>query len=286
MAAKKVRYAGTVKDRTALVDRQSEALSVRRQCELLEVSRGAFYYNPVGESQENLSLMRVIDELHIQEPTFGYPRITALLRRMGHGVNEKRVARLMRVMGIEAIYQKPKTSTPCPGHKIFPYLLKDRIVSRPNEVWCADITYIPMPRGFLYLVAVMDWFSRYVLAWELSNTLEADFCVAALDRALAVSLPEIFNTDQGSQFTSEEFTSKLLDNSIKVSMDGRGRFLDNIFIERLWRSYKYEDVYLHCHDTVQKVHLGATDWFHRYNTFRPHQALGYATPEAVYRNAA
>ena len=285
MVAKKVQNAGSVKDRVALVDRASEQLSVRRQCDLLKVPRGTFYYKPSGESQRNLELMRLIDSIHLQEPTFGYPRITAVLRRNGWMVNEKRIARLMKSMGVEAIYQKPKTSTPAPGHKIYPYLLKGRNISRPNEVWCADITYVPMPRGFLYLVAVMDWASRYVLAWELSNTLDSDFCVQALDRALTQTKPEIFNTDQGSQFTSDAFTSKLLDFSIKVSMDGRGRFLDNIFIERLWRSYKYEDLYLHCHDTPSKVHDGAATWFHRYNTYRPHQALGYATPEAIYRNA-
>ncbi len=266
-----------------LVERQCAELSVRRQCKLLGVSRTAVYYEPVGESAENMELMRLMDQIHLDEPTFGSPRMTAVLRRAGWEVNEKRVARLMGMMDMEAIYQKPRTSTPGAGHKIYPYLLRGRKISAPDEVWCADITYIPMPRGFMYLVAIMDWYSRYVLAWELSNTLETEFCLEALEQALSGGVaPEFFNTDQGCQFTSRPFTGSLIDAGISVSMDGRGRFMDNIFIERLWRSYKYEEVYLHAHSTPLDLHRGTERWFERYNTYRPHQSLDYATPHAVY----
>ena len=250
---------------------------------LLGVPRSTLYYEPEGECAENLELMRLIDQVHLDEPSFGSPRMTAVLRRLGREVNEKRVARLMREMGIEAIYQKPRTSVPAPGHKVYPYLLKGREIGAPDEVWCADITYIPMPAGFMYLVAVMDWYSRYVLSWELSNTPDTEFCLAAVGRALEGGRPpQIFNTDQGSQFTAGAFTGQLLGAGVAVSMDGRGRFMDNIFIERLWRSYKYEDVYLHAYSTPPELEAGAARWFERYNTFRPHQALGYATPHSVY----
>ena len=276
-----------MRERARLVDRPGAQPSVRRQCELLGISRTAVYYEPRGEGAENLELMRLIDQIHLDDPCLGSPRITAVLRRAGWRVNTKRVARLMRVMGIEAIYQKPRTSRPSPGHRIFPYLLRGRDITSPDEVWCADITYVPMPCGFMYLVAVMDWYSRYVLSWELSNTMDTDFCLAALGRALAGGRkPGIFNTDQGSQFTSGAFTGRLLDSGIEVSMDGRGRFMDNIFIERLWRSYKYEEVYLHSHSTPAGLHDGSGRWFGRYNGYRPHQSLGYLTPGDVYGGSA
>lgn len=269
--------------RAALVERPCSQPSVRRQCELLGVSRRAVYYEPRGESPENLELMRLIDQVHMDEPTYGSPRMTAVLQRAGWLVNEKRVARLMRLMGIEAIYQKPRTSKPEPGHKIYPYLLGDREIRAPDEVWCADITYVPMPCGFMCLVAVMDWHSRYVLSWELSNTLETEFCLTALEVALSGGRrPQVFNTDQGCQFTSAAFTGSLLGAGIEVSMDGRGRFMDNIFIERLWRSYKYEEIYIRAHATPCELHDGSQRWFERYNTYRPHQSLDYATPHAVY----
>ena len=273
-----------MKERARLIGEPGAEPSVRRQCELLGVSRTAIYYEPRGESAENQELMRLIDQIHLDDPCYGYPRMTIVLRRAGWDVNEKRVARLMRVMGIEAIYQKPRTSKPAPGHKIFPYLLRGKKIASPDEVWCADITYIPMPRGFMYLVAIMDWHSRYVLSWELSNTMDTDFCLVALDRALAGGRkPGIFNTDQGCQFTSAAFTGNLLGSGIDVSMDGRGRFMDNIFIERLWRSYKYEEVYLRAHGTPVKLEAGSRRWFGRYNDYRPHQSLDYLTPEAVYK---
>ena len=257
-------------------------ISVRRQCELLGVNRSGLYYQPVGESAENLRLMRLMDEEYTRHPFFGSRRMVAWLRNQGHEVNRKRVSRLMEVMGIEAVYPKPRMSQPGEGHKIYPYLLKDVAVTRVNQVWSTDITYIRMAEGFVYLVAVMDWFSRYVLSWALSLTMELDFCVEALQRALRRGRPEIFNNDQGSQFTSEKFTGELERRGIRISMDGRGRCFDNIFIERLWRSLKYEEVYLREYASVPEARAGIGNWFQFYNRERPHQSLGYRTPAGLY----
>lgn len=261
-----------------MVDADNAQVSVRRQCELLGLNRSTLYYEPASESEFNLSLMRLLDEQYLKTPFYGYPKMTAWLRRQGYTVNPKRVYRLMRKMGIQAIYPKPKTSQPGQGHKIYPYLLRNLEITHVNQVWSSDITYIPMPTGFMYLVAVMDWFSRYVLAWQLSNTLDAAFCLDALEQALQWGKPEIFNTDQGSQFTADAFTTCLTDASIRISMDGRGRALDNVFIERLWRSVKYEDIYIKEYNTVPQLQSGLTDYFQLYNQERPHQSLNHRTP--------
>ena len=259
-------------------------LSIQRQCELLELPRPSYYYKPAGESQENLALMRQIDKQYMRTPFYGSRRIAAWFNHQGQSVNRKRIQRLMRLMGIEAIHPRPNTSRPHPGHKIYPYLLRNLEVNRVNQVWSTDITYIPMPRGFLYLVAVIDWYSRYVLSWELSNTLDADFCVEALKTALSKGTPEIFNTDQGSQFTSSKFIGTLTEhpNKIRISMDGRGRCFDNIFVERLWRTVKYEDVYIHSYETGLELRAGLSKYFNFYNTQRPHQALDYNMPALVF----
>jgi putative transposase len=259
-----------------------QAISVRRQCELLGVNRASLYYEPVGESDENLQLMRWLDEQYTRTPFYGSRRMTVSLQAQGYAVNRKRVARLMALMGIEAVYPKPRLSQPGEGHKIYPYLLEGVEVNRVNQVWSTDITYIRMAHGFAYLVAVMDWFSRFVLSWSLSVTMELDFCLAALKQALRRGRPEIFNSDQGSQFTSEKFTGELEARDVAVSMDGRGRCLDNIFIERLWRSLKYEEVYLRDYLRVTEARAGIGRYFHFYNHERPHQSLGYRTPAAVY----
>jgi len=226
--------------------------------------------------------MRLIDKQYLETPYYGSRRMAKQLQRDGHDVNRKRVQRLMRLMGLEALFPGRKTSMPGPGHKVYPYLLRGLTIDRPNQVWCSDITYVPLRRGFLYLVAVMDWFSRHVLAWRLSNSLEAAFCVEAAEAALARARPEIFNTDQGAQFTSAAFTSLLVQHQVAISMDGRGRVTDNIFIERLWRSLKYEDIYLKDYATGADVWDGLTNWFDLYTHRRPHQALGYQTPFEVY----
>jgi putative transposase len=258
-------------------------LSVVSQCALLGLSRSSYYYEPKEtESAENLELMRVIDRLYLKRPFYGSPRMTDWLRDLGWTVGENRVARLMRLMGLQAVVPGPHTSRPAPEHKVYPYLLRDLVIERPNQVWCADITYIPMLRGFLYLVAVMDWFSRYVLAWELSNTLESMFCVSALERALAVSCPGIFNTDQGSQFTAEVFTGRLLSAQVQISMDGRGRAMDNVFVERLWRTVKYEEVYLRDYADGTEAQESLGRFFRFYNTDRRHQSLDKRTPAEVY----
>lgn len=257
-------------------------LSIQRQCHLVGLHRSSYYYQPQETDPLNLSLMRLIDELYTRYPFFGIRRITATLQRLGHQVNHKRVARLMRQMGIEAIYPKPRLSDPSHHHTKYPYLLCGLAISKPNHVWCADITYIRLQRGFVYLVAVMDWFSRYVLSWELSNSLNADFCVCALEKALVNTKPEIFNTDQGCQFTSDPFVKRLKKSAIKISMDGRGRFTDNIFIERLWRSLKYEEVYLHDYETVRACRSGISNYLSFYNNERPHQSLGYRSPSECY----
>jgi putative transposase len=226
--------------------------------------------------------MRLIDELYLKRPFYGVPRMTCWLRELGHIVNHKRVERLMRLMGLQAVVPGPHTSRPHPEHRIYPYLLRGVAIRAPNEVWCADITYVPMQRGYLYLVAVMDWFSRYVLAWELSNSLEAIFCCEALDRALAEATPGTFNTDQGSQFTSEEFTGRLHAAGVRISMDGRGRVMDNVFVERLWRTVKYEEIYLHDYADGTAARMGLTHYFRFYNKERPHQSLENRRPAEVY----
>ena len=258
-------------------------LSMRWQCELLGVNRSSLYYEPVEPDGEQLALMRRMDELHLKHPFFGSRMMTQILKAEGSAVNRKRVQRLMRLMGLESTAPKPNTSKPAPEHTVYPYLLRNLTVSRINQVWAADITYIPMARGFVYLVAVIDWYSRRVLAWRLSNTLETTFCVEAVNEAVArYGRPEIFNTDQGSQFTSEEFTSVLLALEIKISMDGKGRCIDNIFVERLWRSLKYEEVYLYAYDSVQMAREGIACYFDFFNDERPHKALGYQTPASFY----
>ena len=255
---------------------------MRRQCELLGVNRSGLYYRPVGESEENLMLMRLIDEEYTRHPFYGSRRMAVWLCQQGYQVNRKRVSRLMEVMEIEAVYPKPKLSRPGEGHKIYPYLLQDVEVTRVNQVWSTDITYIRMAEGFVYLVAVMDWFSRFVLSWALSVTMEVDFCVEALQRALRRRRPEVFNSDQGSQFTSEKFTGELETRGVTVSMDGRGRCFDNIFIERLWRSLKYEEVYVREYASVPEARTGIGDWIQFYNHERPHQSLDYRTPAGLY----
>jgi len=267
-----------------LVDRDQETISIRRQCQLLGVNRASLYYTPVGESEENLRLMRWIDEQYTATPFFGSRRMAAWLRENKKvAINRKRVARLMQGMGIEAVHPKPRLSQPGEGHQIYPYLLKDVPVERVNQVWSSDITYIRMAQGFCYLVAVMDWHSRFVLSWSLSVTMEMEFCLEALASALRRAQPEIFNSDQGSQFTSERFTGELAERGIAISMDGRGRCFDNIFIERLWRSLKQEEVYLKEYQRVSEARSGIGQWMEFYNQRRPHQSLGYRTPAAVYR---
>lgn len=258
-------------------------ISVRRQCELLGINRSGLYYRPVGESEENLMLMRLIDEEYTRHPFFGSRRMTAWLCDQGYEVNRKRIQRLMEVLGVEAVYPKPRLSQGGEGHKIHPYRLKGVEITRVNQVWSTDITYIRMAGGFVYLVAVMDWYSRYVLSWALSVTMELGFCVEALRRALRRGRPEIFNSDQGSQFTSEKFTGELEKRGITISMDGRGRCFDNIFIERLWRSLKYEEVYLKEYAVVPEARAGIGSWFRFYNEQRPHQGLDYRTPAELYR---
>jgi putative transposase len=272
----------STEERRGLVEPEHAEISVRRQCDLLGVNRSGLYYRPVGESAENLRLMRWIDEQYTRRPFYGSRRMTVWLREQGHTVNRKRVARLMEMMGIEAVYPKPKLSQPGEGHKIYPYLLAGVEVTRINQVWSTDLTYIRMAEGFVYLVAVMDWFSRFVLSWALSLTMELGFCLEALRRALRWGRPEVFNSDQGSQFTSEKFTGELESRGIAVSMDGRGRCLDNIFIERLWRSLKYEEVYLRDYALVPEARTGIGNWFRFYNHERPHQSLGYRTPAGLY----
>ena len=257
-------------------------LSLACQCALLGISRSSLYYQPTHAKVKDLELMTLMDRQYLKTPFYGSRRMSVWLRREGYLVNRKRVRRLMRVMGIEAIYRRPNTSRPSPENKVYPYLLRGLEVSGVNQVWMADITYIPMARGFLYLVAIMDWYSRYVLAWRLSNTLDADFCVDALEEALRQGKPEIFNTDQGSQFTSEAFTSMLLEHGIRISMDGKGRYIDNIFVERLWRSVKYEEVYLKAYQNVPEARAGIGAYLRFYNHERPHQALGYQTPQEIF----
>jgi putative transposase len=265
-----------------LVESGHPELSVRRQCQLLGLSRSSLYYEPAAETAENLRLMRLIDQEYTAHPFLGSRRLTAWLIGQGEAVNRKRVQRLMRLMGLEAIYPKPKLSAARAGHRIYPYLLRGVSIQRPDQVWSTDITYAPLASGFMYLAAVIDWFSRYVVAWRLSNTLDGSFCLELLDEALAQGRPEVFNTDQGVQFTAEAFTGRLEAAGVKVSMDGKGRCLDNVFVERLWRTVKYEDIYLRRYETVPELTQGLENYFPFYNEERPHQALDYRTPAEVY----
>ena len=271
-------------DRKAMVERPGKEVSVRRQCVLLALPRSGLYRPTSGAAADDLALMRRIDELHLELPFYGSRRMMFELNKEGRTVNRKRVQRLMRVMGIVALVPRPGTSKPAPGHKIYPYLLRGLTIAEPNHVWAADITYIPMAHGFLYLVAIIDWASRAVLAWRLSNTMDMSFCIAALDEALArYGKPKIFNTDQGRQFTSETFTGRLAAAGVAISMDGRGRFLDNIFIERLWRSIKYEEVHLKAYADGREARAGIGSWMTFYNHRRPHQAMNNQMPMAVWR---
>lgn len=259
-------------------------LSLRRQCELLALSRTGLYYEPVGESELNLELMRCIDELYTAHPFYGARRMVACLRRQGYEVNRKRVRRLMQLMRIEALYPRPRTTLRDQEHKVYPYLLRDVAIVRPNQVWSTDITYIRLRVGFVYLVAIIDWFSRYVLSWRLSTTLDTEFCIDALEEALAGGVrPEIFNSDQGCQFTSVDFTKRLKDAGVQISMDGKGRALDNVFVERLWRTVKYEEVYIKDYDTVSDARSNLGQYLRFYNDERPHQSLAYQTPTEVHR---
>lgn len=273
-----------MKERRAMVEPDAE-LSVRRQCELLGVSRSSLYYEPVATSTDELDLMRRIDELHLQYPFYGSRKVAQVLSAEGLVTNRKCVQRLMRLMELESMAPKPNTSRSAAGHPTYPYLLRSLKITRINQVWATDITYIPLAKGFAYLVAIIDWHSRFVLAWRLSNTLDTSFCVDALQEVLwRHGKPEIFNTDQGAQFTSDAFTSVLRGAGVKISMDGKGRCLDNVFVERLWRSLKYEEVYLHAYDSVHEARAGIGRYLKFYNSKRPHQALGYQTPEAYYRS--
>lgn len=269
--------------RQAGIEKNHPHLSVRRQCRLLSLTRSTLYAMPAGESTENLALMRQIDEQFLETPWYGSRQMARWLRRQGHLVGRHRVRRLMRKMGLSPIYQAPRTSQPHPQHRIYPYLLRDLTIERPNHVWCTDITYIPMRRGFLYLVAIMDWATRKVLTWRLSNTMDAGFCIEALEEAIVqFGKPEIFNSDQGSQFTSADFTDKLKAAGIRISMDGRGRWIDNRFIERLWRSLKYECVYVHAFETGSEARREIGSWISYYNAERPHSSLRDATPNEAY----
>lgn len=266
-----------------MIDADDPRLSVRRQCQLLGLNRSSLYYEPAGESEENLRLMRLLDQEYTAHPFLGSRRLTKWLLEQGEEVNRKRVQRLMRLMGLEAIYPKPKLSLAGRGHRIYPYLLRNVTIERADQVWSTDITYVPLASGFMYLAAVIDWFSRYVLAWRLSNTLDGSFCRDMLEEALSGGHPEVFNTDRGVQFTATAWTSRLESAGVAVSMDGRGRCLDNVFVERLWRSVKYEEVYLHRYEVVPQLVSGLERYFAYYNEERFHQSLDYRTPAVVYR---
>jgi len=270
-----------------MIEPSRKDLSLTRQCQLAGISRSSVYYKPVNENspkfRQDLELMAEIDRQFMDMPYLGSRRMAEVLRRQGWSVGRKRVTRLMRLMGLEALYRRPRTTVPHPEHRVYPYLLRGLTINRPNQVWAADITYLPMPKGFLYMVAIMDWHSRKVLSWKLSNTMDAEFCVEALKEALKIyGTPEIFNTDQGSQFTSLDFTGVLQDAGVRISMDGKGRCMDNVFVERLWRSLKYEDVYLKAYATGSEARAGIGAWIETYNTRRPHQGLAYQTPDEVY----
>jgi putative transposase len=265
-----------------MIEPDYSQISVARQCELVGLSRSSFYYTPQEESPENLYLMRLLDEQYTRTPFYGVRRMTAWVRAQGYAVNHKRVARLLHTLGLETLYTKPQTSQAQPGHRVYPYLLRGVPITRVNQVWSTDITYIRLQGGFVYLVAVLDWFSRYVVSWAVSITMDVSFCLDALEQALRVAQPEVFNSDQGAQFTSAEFTSRLEEAGIQISMDGRGRALDNIFVERLWRTVKYEEVYLKDYETPPEARRGLAQYFAFYNDQRLHQALAYQTPAAVY----
>jgi putative transposase len=270
--------------RLVLIERDALGLSIARQCELVGISRASVYYTPKGDSAENEHLMRLIDAQYLRTPWSGARQMARHLRREGHWVNRKRIGRLMAKMGLVAVYPGPSTSKTHSAHRIYPYLLRSIDITRPNQAWCADVTYIPMRRGFLYLVAIMDWHSRRVLVWRLSNTLDTNFCVEALEAALACfGQPQIFNTDQGCQFTSDDFTGKLNEHGIRISMDGKGRWMDNVFIERLWRSLKYECVYLHALETPWQARAHIGDWIEYYNQARAHSSLEDRTPDEAFR---
>ena len=275
----------SLEQRRAWIETQHRRLSVARQCELLGLARSSFYYEATPESAENLRYMRLLDEEYTRHPFYGVPKMTFWLRDLGWSVGPKRVRRLLRQMGLMAVYPKPRLSLNPLEHRRFPYLLRDLVIDRPNQVWSTDITYIRLRSGFVYLTAILDWFSRMVLAWELSISLDVDFCVEALERAMAKARPEIFNTDQGVQFTSAQFQAPLLAAQVRLSMDGRGRVFDNIFVERLWRSVKYEEVYLKDYADVASARLGLKEYFLFYNTERFHQALEYRTPQSVHLGA-
>ena len=269
------------------MDPSFSKISIARQCELIGLNRSTLYYDPEPISAEDIEIMKRIDSLYLDHPFLGSRRMAVMVgEQMNRDFNRKRMQRLMRIMGIQAIYPKPNTSNPGAGHKVFPYLLRGMSITRPNQVWSCDITYIPLDGGFAYLIAVIDWYSRYVLSWRLSNTMTTDFCVDALESALKLGKPQIFNTDQGSQFTSDDFTKILLSNDVVVSMDGKGRALDNIFTERLWRSVKYEDVYIRGYQCMPDAEDGLGNYFGFYNTGRPHQSLEYMTPKEVHYAAS
>lgn len=271
--------------RRLMIEPNNQQISIVKQCDLLGISRSGYYYSPCPESPENLAIMRLMDEQYLKTPFYGARRMQAYINSQDYSVNIKRIRRLLRLMGLEAIYPRPNIIKVQPGHKIYPYLLNGLSINDINQVWSSDITYIPMKSGFLYLVTIIDWYSRYVLSWRIANSLDSTFCIDALDEALSLGCPEIFNTDQGTQFTSESHTSRLNANKIKISMDGKGRALDNIFIERLWRSLKYEYVYLHAPETGKELYHGLYDYFNFYNNERPHQSLGYQVPSTVhYKN--
>lgn len=270
-------------ERQALLEPSNVDLSLSRQCRLLALSRSSVYYRPRAVSTEDLTLMRLIDEQYLKTPFYGSRRMMLHLVRLGHRINRKRVQRLMRTMGLVALYPKPRTSRLQSGHQVYPYRLREVTVCRPNQVGCTDITYVPLAQGFMYLVAIMDWYSRKVLAWRVSNTLDTTFCVAALEEALARhGRPEIFNSDQGSQFTSQVFTGLLAAQGIRISMDGRGCYYDNIFVERLWRTVKYECLYLKTFESGAELRRELRGWFDWYNQDRPHQGLANRTPDEVY----
>jgi len=271
-------------EKRAFIDPNCQNLSISKQCELLDIHRSGYYYEPRPETTDNLLLMRMIDEQYLKTPFYGVRRMYAMIRANGHHVNIKRIRRLIRLMDIEAIYPKPKTSIADKAHKTYPYLLRGLDITHKDQVWSADITYIPMATGFMYLVAIIDWFTRYVLAWQISNSLETSFCLEALEKALQTAKPDIFNTDQGAQFTSSAFTNRIISSDIKMSMDGRRRALDNVFIERLWRSLKYEYVYISAPSSGQELWHGLEDYFGFYNNERYHQSLDYRTPANLYIN--
>jgi putative transposase len=259
-------------------------LSVRQQCRLLGLHRSTFYYQPIPETEENLALMKLLDQQYLRKPFFGTRRMQVWLAQHNYQVNRKRVQRLMRQMGLEVVYPRPKTTVPGQGHKVYPYLLRDVAITRPNQVWSTDITYVPMAQGFLYLTAIMDWYSRFVLAWRLSNSLDVRFCLETLEEALSKGQPEIFNSDQGVQFTSQQYTGRLKAAGVALSMDGKGRCLDNVFVERLWRSVKYEEIYLKAYQDGIQAEAELRNYFAFYSCERPHQSLDYRTPWAVYQD--